>query len=138
MKRIAILTILLSGPVLALGQQNGVMPGTGPQYQPAVPAAPSQVYNGGYGYGGGATPQSAALQGMSQVISAAGEAHLANSAAAINWTQAQSNYMRNRVQGTSTFWEMRNMGREERAKERGPAPTPEELARRAAPAPPAS
>jgi len=131
MKRIAIFAILLAWPVLALGQSNGVMPGTGPRYQPAVPAASTQVYNGGYGYGGAQTAQGAALQGMSQVISAAGEAHLANSAAAINWTQAQSNEMRNRVQGTQTFWSMRDIGAAERAKERGPAPTPEELARRA-------
>ena len=37
------------------------------------------------------TPEGAALQGMSQVISAQGQANLANSAAAINWTQAESN-----------------------------------------------
>jgi hypothetical protein len=68
---------------------------------------------------------------MSQVISAAGQAHLNNSAAAINWTQAQSNEMRNEVQGVQTFWAMRNIGAAEREKERGPRPTPEELARRA-------
>ena len=71
------------------------------------------------------------MQGLSQVISAQGQAHLANSAAAINWTQAQSNEMRNNVQGVQTFWAMRDIGAAERAKERGPKPTPEELARRA-------
>jgi hypothetical protein len=133
-----IFAVLLSGPVLAWAQpapstqQNGVMPGTGPHYQPAVPNGSTQVYNGGYGWGGGGqTPQGAYLQGLSQVISAQGEANLSNSAAAINWTEADSNEMRNRVQGVQTFWAMRDIGRAERAKERGPAPTPEELARRA-------
>lgn len=134
MKRIAIFTILLAGPVLALGQanQNAIAP-LAPTNTPIVPPPTTQVYNGGGwgGYGGGQTPQGAALQGLSQVISASGQAHLANSAAAINWTQAQSNEMRNDVQGVQTFWAMRDIGRAERAKERGPIPTPEELARRA-------
>ena len=134
MKRIAIFTILLAGPVLALGQanqQNAVAP-LPPNNAPIVPPPTTQVYNGGgWGDGGGQTPQGAALQGLSQVISASGQAHLANSAAAINMTQAQSNEMRNEVQGVNTFWTMRDMGRAERAKERGPTPTAEELARRA-------
>ncbi len=45
------------------------------------------------------TAQGAALQGMSQVISAAGQYNLATSAAAINMTQAESNQLRNNVQG---------------------------------------
>ena len=131
MKRIGFFIIILAAcPILTLGQ-NGVMPGTGPAYQPAVPPPSTAVYGGGY-YGGGAqTAQGAAMQGMSQVISAAGQYNLATSAAAINMTQAQSNEMRNQVQGVQTFWEMRNLGRAEREKERGPRPTPEELARRA-------
>jgi hypothetical protein len=142
MKRFAILAFLLAGPVLALGQQdnsippgtptNPVQPGHGPAAGPITPPPSTQVYNGGYGWGGGGqTPQGAALQGLSQVISAQGQANLANSAAAINYTQAQSNELRNQVQGTQTFWAMRDIGRAEREKERGPRPTPEELARRA-------
>jgi hypothetical protein len=68
---------------------------------------------------------------MSQVISSAGQYNLATSAAAINMTEAESNQMRNNVQGVQTFWAMRNTGAAERAKERGPVATPEELARRA-------
>ncbi len=139
MKRFAIFAALLAGPVLALGQTghptgqpNAAPPASAARYQIIAPPPSTQVYNGGYGYGGGGqTPQGAALQGMSQVISAAGQAHLANSAAAINWTQAQSNEMQNEVQGVQTFWAMRDIGKAERAKERGPAPTPEEIARRA-------
>jgi hypothetical protein len=136
MKRFAIFAILLAGPVLAIGQTdqpNGATPAARPRAVAIAPPPATQVYNGGYGGwgGGGQTPQGAALQGMSQVISAAGQAHLANSAAAINWTQAQSNEMQNQVQGVQTFWAMRDIGRAEREKERGPRPTPEELARRA-------
>jgi hypothetical protein len=144
MKRVAIIAILLAGPVLALGQQNNnipsgtptnqVMPGTEHNQQIITPPPTTQVYNGGGGYGwggGGQTPQGAALQGLSQVISAQGQANLANSAAAINYTQAESNQLRNNVQNVQTFWAMRDIGREEREKERGPRPTPEELARRA-------
>jgi hypothetical protein len=132
MKRFAIIAILLVGPVLAMGQNNQVVPGNGQNQQIIAPPPSTQVYNGGDGWGGGGqTPEGAALQGMAQVISAHGQANLANSAAAVNWTQAQSNELRNDVQGVQTFWAMRDMGAAEREKERGPRPTPEELARRA-------
>jgi hypothetical protein len=68
---------------------------------------------------------------MSQVISAAGQYNLNTSAAAINMTEADSNAMRNQVQAVNTFWEMRNIGKAQRAAERGPALTPEQLARMA-------
>ncbi len=132
MKRMWIFIILAACPVMTLGQTGNVAPGSGQAYHPAVPAASTTVYGGGgygYGYGGGAqTAQGAALQGMSQVISAAGQYNLATSAAAVNMTEAESNQLRNNVQGTQTFWAMRDIGREERAKERGPRLTPEQLA----------
>ena len=68
---------------------------------------------------------------MSQVISAAGQYNLNTSAAAVNYTEAESNALRNDVQGVETFWQMRNIGRAEREKERGPRLTPEQLARMA-------
>ena len=144
MKRIWIFMILIACPVMALGQGNGSgsptlgqgsKPGLSgsPPYQPAVPSASTTVYGGGvWGYGGDAqTAPGAALQGMSQVISSAGQYNLATSAAAVNMTQAESNEMQNLIQGVQTFWDMRDFGRVEREKERGPRPTPEELARRA-------
>ena len=78
-----------------------------------MPPPSTTVYGGGgYGYGGGAqTAQGAALQGMSQVISTAGQYNLATSAAAVNMTEAQSNQLRNNVQGAQTFWAMRDIGR---------------------------
>ncbi len=127
MKRIWILMIpiLIAGPVITLGQGSG-------SYQPAVSAPSTAVYGGGgWGYGSAQTPEGAALQGMSQVISAQGQYNLNTSAAAVNYTQAESNQLRNNVQGVETFWQMRNIGAEERAKERGPRLTPEQLARMA-------
>ncbi len=134
MKRIWIFMILIACPIMTLGQGGRRASADNPPYQPAVPPPSTTVY-GGDGYGGGAsTAQGAALQGMSQVISAAGQYNLATSAAAVNMTQAESNQLRNNVQGVQTFWQMRDIGRAERAKEnawRGPRPTPEEVARRA-------
>jgi hypothetical protein len=69
------------------------------------------------------------MSGMSQVISAAGQYNLATSAAAVNMTQAQSNAMQNQIQSANTFWELRNIGRAQRAAEAGPPSTPEQLAR---------
>ena len=133
MKRIWIFMILIACPVMTLGQGSGSAPSGSPPYQPAVPPPSTTVYGGGggYGYGGGQTAQGAALQGMSQVISAAGQYNLATSAAAVNLTQAESNQLRNNVQGVQTFWQMRDIGRAEREKERGPRLTPEQLARMA-------
>ena len=133
MKRIWLFMILIVCPVTTFGQ--GSKPGSSgsPPYQPAVPPPSTTVYGGGdWGYGGDVqTAPGAALQGMSQVISSAGQYNLVTSAAAVNMTQAESNEMQNLIQGVQTFWDMRNHGRMEREKERGLRPAPEELARRA-------
>jgi hypothetical protein len=140
MKRIWVFTILVACPVMTLGQSSGPESSGSPPNQPAVspnqpavaPPATTVYGGGGYGYGYGAqTAQGAALQGMSQVLSAAGQYNLDTSAAAVNMTEAQRNEMRNQLQSVQTFWQMRDIGRAERETERGPRPTPEELARRA-------
>jgi hypothetical protein len=140
MKRTWIFIVLIACPAMTLGQSSESGLSASPPHQPAAPPPSTTVYGGGgygysggygYGYGGGQTAQGAALQGMSQVISAAGQYNRDTSAAAINMTEAQSNDLRNRVQGVQTFWEMRDIGRAGREAERGPRPTPEELARRA-------
>ena len=133
MKRVWIFLTLIACPLMTVGQNSESTTSGRQPYQPAVPPPSTSVYNGGgYGYSGGQTAQGgAALQGMSQVISTAGEYNLATSAAAINMTEAQSNAMRNDVQHVQTFWEMRNIRPRRTRKERSPKPTPEELARRA-------
>ncbi len=143
MKRVWIFMILIACPLMTLAQGNGsgssaIGQGSKPRssgsppYEPAVPPPSTTVYGGGdWGYGGDAqTLPGAALLGMSQVISSAGQYNLATSAAAVNMTEVESNEMRNLIQGVQTFWEIRNLGRMERENERGPRPTAEELARR--------
>jgi hypothetical protein len=100
------------------------------------PASTYNNYGGYYGYGGG-TPAGNAMQGMASVISAQGNRNLSNSAAAINWTQAQSNYIKNRQQATDAYFQMRAANRAYSAAERGPPPSKEQLARLAAEGAPA-
>ena len=133
MKRAWILLAVLGCSVLALAEPP-VAPSPGDNtrpYRPVVAAPATTVYGGGGwpGYSGGGTVAGSALNGMSQVISAAGQYNLNTSAAAINATQAQSNAMQNQIQAVNTFWETRNIGRAQRAAERGPVLTPEQLAR---------
>ena len=87
----------------------------------------------GYGYGyyqaGAATAEESWARGMSDVIRSAGEANLNNSAAAINYSEAQSMQMENQLQYTETYFEMRRINREARAAEQGPPVTAEQAAR---------
>ena len=102
-------------------------------YQPAVPPPSVNAYGGGYGfgYGGGAgtTAAGSAMSGMSNVISAKGDAALSTSAAAVNMTQAQKNEIENRQQYTNTYFEMRETNKQAREAERGPRITAEQLAK---------
>ena len=113
MERIWIFMILITCPAMTFGQSNGAGSSGSAPYQPAVPPVTTVYGGGGWGYSGGGaqTAQGAALQGMSQAISAAGQYNLATSAAAINMTQAESNQLRDNVQWVQTFWQMRDIGR---------------------------
>jgi hypothetical protein len=98
-----------------------------------VPRSNYTTYGGG-GWGGGggygaSTAAGSALQGMSQVISAAGQYNLSTSAAAVNWTQADRNQLENDQLATNTYFEMRATNRAARAAEAGPKPTTEQLMR---------
>jgi hypothetical protein len=68
-------------------------------------------------------------RGLGDVISSAGQYNLNTSQAAINMTQAQHQEILNRQQWTSAYFDMREVNRAARAKERGPAPTEEQLVR---------
>jgi len=104
-------------------------------YRPAVPP-PSTInsYGGGYSgwNSGGGTAASAAMNGMANAISAKGSYNLATSAAAINMTHAQKQYIENRQQAADTYFQMRAANRKYVAAERGPPPSMEQLARIAA------
>ncbi len=115
---------------IAYGHQQA----TEAPYQPAV-APPSMGGYGGGGYGGyygggvGSTAAGSASTGMANVISARGSANLNNSAAAVNYTQAQSNEIKNHEQYTNTYFDMRATNKAAREAEDGPPPTPEQMAR---------
>ncbi len=111
------------------------------QYRP-VYSAPTYSGGGGWGWGGGAygagtTVAGSYMQGLSSVINAAGQANLANSAAANNWENAYSLDLNNRLQATNTYFEQRRINREATAEERGPRVTEAELVRMAKEAAPA-
>ena len=118
---------LLASAAGVLAQTGGLQ-----SYTPAVPQASTfnNYGGGGYGYGGGwGTVAGNAMQGMASVISAQGSANLSNSAAAINMTVAQKQYIQNRQLATDTYFQMRATQRAAVAAERGPPPTMEQLAR---------
>jgi hypothetical protein len=99
-------------------------------YQPAVPAPSNVTAYGGWGYEGGATTAAgSAMNGMASVISSAGDYNLSTSAAAVNMTQAQKQYIENRQSATNAYFEMRAANRAAREAERGPRPTVEQMAR---------
>ena len=92
------------------------------QYTPAVPNA-SQNYYGGGGYGGYSSPGTAAgsaMQGMASCMQAAGERNLANSAAAVNMTQAEKQRIQNYDASVNSYFQMREVNRDARARERAP------------------
>ena len=103
-------------------------------YEPAVPAprilSPyGNPYSGYWGGGGGGTAAGSAMNGMASMISAAGQRNLSNSAAAINWTEAQKNEIENQQQWAATYFAMREANQKARAAKRGPNLTVEEIAR---------
>jgi hypothetical protein len=132
MNRWHFLALLLALPTLVLIQGGNSLQSADAPYQPAVPAGNvvspyGSPYAGCYGGGGGRVAGSA-LNGMSNVISAQGQRTLANSAAAVNMTQARKNEIQNRQAWTDTYFAMREENRRVRAAERGPNPTPEQIA----------
>lgn len=103
--------ILAAGIGLAWAQPYDAAPATYGEYHHASTAA-----EGG-------------LRGMASVARSAGEYNLQTSQAAINMTEAQSNYIKNRDEATNTYFQMREANKEYRARARGPRPTMEALVR---------
>jgi hypothetical protein len=114
------------GPALAQAPA-----GDSQAYVPAVPSASNVGSYGGY-YGGGghaSTLEEGAMNGMANVISAAGDYNLATSAAAVNLTEAQRNDIQNRQMNTQAYFDIRAINRASRAQAAGPKPTMEQLTR---------
>ncbi len=83
-------------------------------------------WGGGWGGGGAATADQAAAMGMADLVNSAGSYNLQTSQAAINYEQARSQNLDNRLKGTQTYFEMRKINTDSRASERGRGMTTEE------------
>lgn len=81
-----------------------------------------------YQFGGG-TVYGSYLRGRADVIRAQGEYNLNTSAAAINFEEARSMNLDNQVKYVETYFEKRRINSSERAYERRPHATPEQIAR---------
>jgi hypothetical protein len=68
-------------------------------------------------------------RGFADVVRSQGQANLANSAAAINLTEAQRRNIDNREKWTNAYFEMRKSNKEYRDAERGSRPTMEQAVR---------
>jgi hypothetical protein len=116
-----------------IGRTQYPAPSTSTQpYQPAVPAPSMTTGYGAYpGYSGGTTAAGSAMNGMANAISAKGNANLANSAAAVNMTQAQKNEIENHQQYENTYFQMQATNQAYQKAQEGPPPTKEQIARMA-------
>lgn len=86
---------------------------------------------GGYGYGGGwvGTAASSYEHGFADVVRSAGIANLYDSQAALNYEDARSKDLDNRLKATETYFNMRRMNDQYRQAERGTPATAEQLFR---------
>jgi hypothetical protein len=96
-------------------------------YTPAIPAP--RVGASFYGGGHASTLEEGALNGMANVMSAAGDYNLATSAAAINLTEAQRNDIQNRQLNTQAYFDIQATNRAGREQKAGPKPSMEQLSR---------
>jgi hypothetical protein len=67
------------------------------------------------------------LRGSGDVMRAAGEMNYNHSLATINYQEAYSRYLDNRLKAAATYFDLRQVNREARAEERGQRATPEAL-----------
>ncbi len=77
------------------------------------------------------TPAESYARGLSDMTRSAGQANLMNSEAAINYEDARSKELDNRLKTTDTYFEMRRVNKEARDAERRPPPSSEVAFRRA-------
>jgi hypothetical protein len=108
---------------LAMAQQSGS--GRLPPVTAVAPPASGGGFGGGWGgwQAPASTAEEGVMRGMSDIISAQGQYNLNTSAAAINMTAAQRNYIENRDLATNTYFQMRSENKQYRAAEQGPRPT---------------
>jgi hypothetical protein len=74
------------------------------------------------------TWEEGSLRGTGDLMRAAGEMNYNHSLATINYQEAYSRYLDNRLQAASTYFDLRQLNREARAEARGQRATAEDLA----------
>ncbi len=75
------------------------------------------------------TAEEGAARGIADVIRSQGAANLMNSEAAINIQEARRRYIENRLQGTQTYFEMKQINQQYRNAQRSPPPTQQQAIR---------
>jgi hypothetical protein len=73
------------------------------------------------------TVEEGVLRGAADLQRSAGWYNYLSSLAAINWERARAAQFDNRVKGIQTYFQVREINREARARERGPRPTQQQL-----------
>jgi hypothetical protein len=73
------------------------------------------------------TWEEGALRGTGDLMRAAGELNYNSSLASINYQEAYSLYLDNRLKAASTYFDLRQLNRDARAEARGQRATPDEL-----------
>lgn len=86
-------------------------------------------WGGGYGYGYASTAAEGFQRGMADVIRSTGAYNLMTSKAMSNVEDARKKYIKNRVDGTQAYFEMRRMNKAARQAEAGPRPTQQDVIR---------
>jgi hypothetical protein len=84
---------------------------------------------GGSYWGGGGTVAESQARGMSDLIRAQGVANLLNSEAAINFDEARRSAIETQKQYTESYFALREMNREARAREHGERPISQDFIR---------
>jgi hypothetical protein len=92
-------------------------------YAPGGPIISPPVY-----YDHSSTWEEGSLRGVGDLMRAAGELNYNSSLATINYQEAYSRYLDNRLKAASTYFDLRQLNREARSEERGQRATSEDLA----------
>ena len=122
MKSAAVLAsvVIVIGAAVACGQSGAVYPAGGNNYNDGYPT-----------YHHASTAAEGGLRGMADVVRSAGQANLDNSAAAINYSVARNNQIKNQREWTNTYLDMRQTNKAYQDANRRPKATMEQRIRMA-------
>lgn len=119
------------GPTWHADQPRHVHDGQGRiRYAPPTSAIGEDAGSGGWGPNHhSSTFEEGVVHGYADVVRSTGECRYLNSVASCNLQEAHSRALENRKRTVETYFETARINREERARQRGPRPTCEQLSR---------